>query len=345
MSLPVELLEIVFEYCFLGCPPIEVDSDWEVNNYSWSMKGPSLSDTLQDFPYNLAAVDPSWNAILLRRRDYWLKLPRVVFNVDSKTTTHTDDAKTLLQCMLDEQDSCSFYYEFHVAIIRHSKANPDDAAEKERVRTLMNLLVPHICRFRSFVIDVHASSSLPSVTTYFNKLITSPMVSLEYLCDIDDPEDIANEPYGYGFAMQGSHITSMILDGHTFRGNPNWLRQHTNLESLTISHLSHGITNTADLDVQGALGAVFTIATPQLWNGSSNLKYLKFRDINFAPSESMCGSFSIFLDLPSHINLKCISFEDVDPWFLEDLTRSKRESRRHRPCAHGTPPHVRRLFP
>ena len=284
------------------------------------MEGPSLSSTLHKFPYDLVAVDPSWNGILLRRRDYWIKLPRVVFNVDSKTPTHIDDAKTLLQCMLDERDYCAFYYEFHVAIIRRSKENPDDAAEKERVRNLMNLLVPHTCRFRSFVIDVHASSSLPPVATYFNKLITSPMVSLEYLCDIDDPEDtVSNGPYDYDFEIQGSNITSMILDGGTFRRNPNWLRQHTTLESLTISHLSHGATNTTDLDVQAALGAVFTVATPQLWNGSSNLKY---RDINFAPSESMCGTFFIFLDLPSHINLKYISFEDVDPWFLEDLTQT-----------------------
>ena len=182
----------------------------------------------------------------------------------------------------------------------------------------MNLLVPHTCRFRSFVIDVHASSSLPSVTTYFNKLITSPMVSLEYLCDIDDPEDL----FLMGHMTTTLRSRAMILDRGTFRRNSNWLRQHTALESLTISHLSNGATNTADLDVQAALGAVFTIATPQLWNGSSNLKYFKFRDINFAPSESMCRSFSVFLDLPSHINLKYISFEDVDPWFLEDLTQT-----------------------
>ena len=70
---------------------------------------PSLSSTLHKFPYDLVAVDPSWNGILLRRRDYWIKLPRVVFNVDSKTPPHIDDAKTLLQCMLDERDYCAFY--------------------------------------------------------------------------------------------------------------------------------------------------------------------------------------------------------------------------------------------
>jgi len=90
------------------------------------------------------------------------------------------------------------------------------------MKNLMNLLVPHI-RFRSFVIDVHASSSLLSVTTYFNN---GSIDSLEYPWDLDDSEDtVSNEPYDYGSLMPGS-IKSMILDGGTFRRNTGtWLRR------------------------------------------------------------------------------------------------------------------------
>ena len=313
MSLPVELLDIIFKCCYLASPLRDIYSeDWE---------DPSLSDTLQNFPYNLAAVDPTWNAILLRRREYWIGLPRVVFNVDSKMPTPIDDAKEILQHMLYEPDPDT-YHLFHVAIIRRSKANPDDADEKERVMNLMDLLAPQISRIQGFIIDVHASSSLPSVSTYFSNLITSPLVSLEYLCDVDDSQDtVSNEPDDFGYVRQDSHITSMVLDGGTFRRNPIWLRRHTKLQSLTISHLSHGATNPADLDIQRALGAVLFMATPQVWRGPSNLKYLKFRDIDFAPRDSMCRVFSIFSRLPSHIQLQCIAFEHVDPGFLEDLTR------------------------
>jgi len=311
MSLPVELLEIIFKYCYLGCLP-DVDSDgWEE---------PSLSDTLRTFPYSLAAVDPSWDAILLRHRDYWTGVTRAVFNVDSKTPTRIEDAKTLLRYMLDE---ASPYYKFHVDIIRRSKANPDDAGEKDRVKNLMDLLAPEIRRCQSFLIDVHASSSLPSVTTYFNDLTTTCVISLEYLCDVDDSEDtVSNEPYDYGFATQGSHITSMVLDGGTFRRNTTWLRRQTKLKSLTVSHLSHGATNSAELDVRRALATVLSMVTPNFWGALYNLKSLKFRDINFAPCDSMREAFSIFMRVPNAISLEYLTFENVDPQFLEDLTRS-----------------------
>jgi hypothetical protein len=303
MSLPVEILEIIFEHCYL----VSIDS-WDA----------SPSDTLRNFPYNLVAVDPSWNAILLRHWNYWRGLSRVVFNVDSKTPTHIYDAKTVLQCMLYDPEPHPSY-DFHVAIIRYSKANPDDYAEKERVKNLMNLLVPHIRRIRSFIIDVHASSSLPSVTAYFNN---GSIDSLEYLCNLDDSEDTAsNEPYDYEFLMPGS-MKSMILDGTTFRRNTTWLRRQTQLTSLTISHLSHGATNSTDLDVRRALDTVLSMVTPDFLGSGRNLQSLKFRDIKFSSSDSMRQAFSIFMRVPNHTNIQYLSFEDVDPWFLEGLTRS-----------------------
>jgi len=36
----------------------------------------------------------------------------------------------------------------------------------------------------------------------------------------------------------------------------------------------------------------------------------------------MCEAFSIFMRVPNDISVQYLSFEDVDPWFLEGLTRS-----------------------
>jgi len=181
----------------------------------------------ETFPTTWSQWDPSWNAILLRHRKYWIGLSRAVFSIDSKTPTHIDDVKILLQYTLDERNTYSYNYGFHVAIIRRSMENPDDAAEKERARNLMDLLVSHIQRVQSFVIDVHASSSLPSVTIYFNNLTPSLLVTFEYLCDVDNSDNVVfHEPYGYNFSISRSQITSMVLDGFTFRSNISWLQQH-----------------------------------------------------------------------------------------------------------------------
>ena len=126
--------------------------------------------------------------------------------------------------MLDERKTDVYDYGFHVAIIRRSKANLVDAAEEDRAKNLMDLLIPHIQLIQIFVIDVHASSSLPSVTTYFNNLTASRVVSFEYLCsDVDNSDDMVfHEPDG--FPINPSQIKSMVLDGLTFRRNISWLR-------------------------------------------------------------------------------------------------------------------------
>jgi len=327
MSLPVELLEIIFNFCHLGCP-------LPVNGYDWD--GRWLSDSLRIFPYNVAAVDPVWNAILLRHRKYWTRLPRVVFNVDSKTPTHIDDARTLLRYLLGQPDPDPYHnyrnshcHQFDVAIIRRFKENPDDVSEKERVKNLMDLLAPYMSCFRSIFIDVHASSSLPS-----NNLMTSSIVSFEYLCDIDDSDSdvVSHEPHDYSFAMEDSRITShiaphialMALDLYTFRRNIAWLRRHTTLQSLTISHLSHvGTYNALGIpEIRLVLEALCSMVTTKPPGELSCLKYLRFRDINFAPSNVLCQAFTLFMRDLINTNLQYLSFEDVDPRFLEDLTQS-----------------------
>ncbi|KIM42167.1 hypothetical protein M413DRAFT_26975 [Hebeloma cylindrosporum] len=282
MSLPVELLEVIFSFCYLGCPHA-------VSTYSGEETTSSLSYTLRNFPYNLMAVDSVWEAILIGHSEYWTGLPHLVFYVDSKSPTHIDDAKTILRYMLLPKSGS---HSFHVAIIRRSKEIPDDASEKERLSNFMDLLLPGLQCFKGFLIDVHASSSLPS-PTYFSNRSASSLINLEYLCDVDDSDDQSlHEVYDYRLPVQGSHITSMILDGYTFRRNTAWLRSHTMLKSLTISHLSHISTDDARgiLDVFCALDAVYSLTRVKL-------THLKFRDINPTPCGSMLHAFAMFMRL------------------------------------------------
>ena len=179
----------------------------------------------------------------------------------------------------------------------------------------MDLLAPHIQLSQSFVIDVHASSSLPSITTYFNNLTASRLVSFEYLCDIDNSDDVVfHEPYNV--PINPSQIKSMVLDGFTFRRNISWLRQHAFLKSTTLSHVAtdraRGIVN-----VHRALEALCSLVTAIPWGAMPHLKYFKFRDINFTPPDSM---LRVFMRLPiNNRNFQYLSFKDLDRGFLEDL--------------------------
>ena len=133
MSLPTELLELVFNFCYLGS--LENDEDLEFSLSTFS-------------PYNLAEVDPLWKDILLDFPEYWTR-------VVSKSSTGEEDPEAMSSKL------------FGAAIIRRSGANPDDAAEKARVKNFMHLLELHISQFGASLIDVYASSSLPSLTILF----------------------------------------------------------------------------------------------------------------------------------------------------------------------------------
>jgi len=111
-------------------------------------------------------------------------------------------------------------------------------------------------------------------------------LQLRVLCNADDSDvGLSNELYDYEIRTY-SWITTMVLDGYTFRRNPSWLQQHNMLKSLTVFHLFHGTTDHAKgiLDVQRALQTVVHMATPT-WVGRPTLRYLKFRDINFSSSD------------------------------------------------------------
>jgi hypothetical protein len=117
-----------------------------------------------------------------------------------------------------------------------------------------------------------------------------------------------------------SLISKISIDSYTSRRNPSWIRRHTVLSSLTVSHLSHAKTDQGILDVHWALQTVLQMATITKAR-SGKLQRSTFRDLNFAAPASMLQLFLLFLDLPS-TGLEYIAFEDVDPWFLEEVTCS-----------------------
>jgi hypothetical protein len=175
MSLPIELLELIFNFCYLG----SLENDDEEFSLS----------TL--FPYHLAEVDPLWKDI----PEYWTRV------ISKSSATGEEDAEAMSSKL------------FGVAIIRRSGANPNDAAEKARVKNFMDLLEPHMSQFGASLIDVYASSSLPSVTTDF---IHVPPTST-YLRDLDD--NAVSECK----VQMPSYIFMVVLDGYTFATDQSWL--------------------------------------------------------------------------------------------------------------------------
>ena len=137
MPFPIELLELIFNFCYLGSTNEE----------------PSLS-TL--FPYYLAEVDPLWKEILLKFPNYWTRVVSTIPN-------GVEDAKGI-----SRPRSSTL---FGVAIIRRCRANPDDATEKARVKIFLDRLECNMqLQCDGFFIYVYVSSSLPSITTDLNHI-------------------------------------------------------------------------------------------------------------------------------------------------------------------------------
>ena len=74
------------------------------------------------------------------------------------------------------------------------------------------------------------------------------------------------------------------------------------------------------MNVHRALEALCSMVTAKPWGAMPHLKYFKFRDINFAPPNSMLRVFIRLLI--NNRNFQYLPFEDLDQGFLEDLTRS-----------------------
>ena len=225
-DLPIELLELVFNFCYLGS--LENDEDFSFSTL---------------FPYHLAEVDPLWKDILLNFPEYWTR-------VISKSSTGEEEVSSKL---------------FGVAIIRRSGTNPDDAAEKARVRKFLDLLEPHMSQFGASLINVYASSSLPSITTDF---IHVPPTSM-YLCDVDDNPGSKCED------QMPSYIFMMVLHGCAFARDQSWLRDHKMLVSL-----SQHSSNLRIPDVNWALQTTFEMTTFEMTTSpTTSIEHLGAGDV------------------------------------------------------------------
>jgi len=235
MYLPTELLQLVLHFCYLA----SLENDEE----------PSFS-TL--FPYYLAEVDPLWKEILLKFPEYWTR-------VISKSPTCNYDAKTISGDMSTKL--------FGVALIRRSGINPDDATEGAHVKDFMDLLQPHMSTFGASLINVYASSSLPSFTASFED-VSSPIQAPVYPCDVD--ENIVSECE----VQMPSYIFVMVLEGYTFTMDQPWLRDNKMLMSLSEYSRSHLRIQ----DVNWALQTAFQMTTSPK-EGIAPLKNYTVEDI------------------------------------------------------------------
>lgn len=140
----------------------------------------------------------------------------------------------------------------HLVLTRRHVPPDELDHEGAYVQTILGLAVPHFSKLRRLHVDVHFSSSLPSIENHFVWCMPS-LVSLTLQCDLD------NGPYkehrgfdgvssSFSLLRQRSPskqfscplLKTMIVDGENFRyicqQRPEWTNYLDNLGELTVSH-------------------------------------------------------------------------------------------------------------
>ncbi|RDB19452.1 hypothetical protein Hypma_013617 [Hypsizygus marmoreus] len=140
----------------------------EENSYLWRRKSAAteyigtwkkehLYDPNTLFPYTLSFVCRRWRALAETVPAFWTRL---VIYVDCQPTSLSD-----IQSQLDV--TCDLPLEVTVRR-RPDTYSAADPEEYLRCRHVIELLMPHVRRFRMFTFDVISSSSLPSLSDDFH---------------------------------------------------------------------------------------------------------------------------------------------------------------------------------
>lgn len=199
-------------------------------------------------------------------------------------------------------------------ILTRSQCVPPDELEGAYVQTMLGLAVPHFSRLRRLHVDVHFSSSLPSIENHFAWCMPS-LVSLTLQCDLDDgpyKEHRGFNAVSSNFSLFRQHspskqfscplLKTMIVDGENFRyicqQRPEWTNYLDNLTELTISHfvenedmaphlleISDVVDFLADLPTLNSLTFEdvdfdFIPSQPQNQFPLSNVSYLEIKDLD-----------------------------------------------------------------
>ncbi|KIJ93949.1 hypothetical protein K443DRAFT_684133 [Laccaria amethystina LaAM-08-1] len=185
------------------------------------------------FPYNIASVCAKWRATAASVPAFWT---RVVFFLDSGP-----EGSSLVDLQHQLQWSRDLPLEITLGRMNLGDNFMYDMGEAARVRSAMELLLPHISRWHMFYISTIRSSSLPVILKELRG--TSPILKILRLeCEGDDADDDLNV-YGRDvFICPALH--NFDIDGANFLRLRNayggeWVTQLVpQLEYLSVSVLS-----------------------------------------------------------------------------------------------------------
>lgn len=185
------------------------------------------------FPYNIASVCAKWRAIAASVPAFWT---RVVFFLDSGS-----EGSSLVD--LQHQLQCSRDLPLEITLGRMNLGDDFmyDMEEADRVRSAMELLLPHISRWHMFYISTIRSSSLPVILKELRG--TAPILKILRLeCEGDDADDDLNVygrdvficPVLHNFDIDGANFLRLR---NAYGGE--WVTQLVpQLEYLSVSVLS-----------------------------------------------------------------------------------------------------------
>ena len=185
------------------------------------------------FPYNIASVCAQWRAIAASEPAFWT---RVVFFLDSGP-----EGSSLVDLQQQLQWSRDLPLEITLGRMNLGDDFMYDMEEAARVRSAMELLLPHISRWHMFYISTIRSSSLPVILKELRG--TAPILKILRLeCEGDDADDDLNVYDRDVFVCPALH--NFDIDGANFLRLRNayggeWATQLVpQLEYLSVSVLS-----------------------------------------------------------------------------------------------------------
>ncbi|KJA24426.1 hypothetical protein HYPSUDRAFT_65632 [Hypholoma sublateritium FD-334 SS-4] len=177
-SLPVELLEFVFEY--IASAPSSTTSS--------PVKGSGVAPYRALFPFNVAATCHAWLSVLMHHGKYW---DRIIIDVAEDLTPFLDALEVHKLRMASMT--------LHVVVFSSAGGAPYDIAceasnnalELSRVRKVHKALESFLEQCESITFDLVYQSSLPSAIG----LLSNTMPSLRRLsltCSVHDLDDSEN---------------------------------------------------------------------------------------------------------------------------------------------------------
>jgi len=193
----------------------------------------------------------------------------------------------------------------HVAVMRKPGTLEDnDPGEKARVAAVMDLLGPHVHRWRSLLFDVIYSSSLPSLRRDFHG-VASALKGLGLKCRVDDSGNDASNIVGHG-AFRCPVLETLIIDCHNFVDS-------CMIDAQPFNHVEH-IEIFQSSRSEGADESLSLYAVLRTLQKFLNLRSLTVSDVKFDFASGSYPVSSFFV--PDSLAFKDLSGELLAEFFL-----------------------------